>query len=429
MRYRVFACLNYLFQCQNGAIGLRKLRISAAIASVCLSLAVVVCSSCSTAAINRSTASPLWKMQHYGATASPKGYSPAQIKTAYDIGSSSGTGKGKTIAIVVAYGDPNLKSDLAAFDSTFSLSDANLTIHDCGVESSESGWALETALDAEWAHAMAPDASLLVVEAASDDSSDLLSAVDYAVSSGAQIVSMSWGCTESPSQVFADSHFSSGSTVFLAASGDDGSGAVWPASSSNVISVGGTSLSLDSSGARTGETAWSSSGGGISFFESEPQWQSNFGIASVTRATPDVSFNADPKTGVSVYCSVEIDGASGWYQMGGTSLGAPAWAGIVADINESTAYIKNAASFYILAGSSSYKNTGNCFNDITRGNNGFYEASTGYDVVTGLGSPQVGNLETQAVADASALSSSAAATTTTTTRVIRMRPPIQRRGY
>ena len=95
-------------------------------------------------------------------------------------------------------------------------------------------------------------------------------------------------------------------------------------------------------------------------------------------------------------------------------MGAPAWAGIIADLNQTTTYIRNAGSFYVLAGSTSYLNTGNCFKDITSGTNGLYDAYSGYDAVTGLGSPQVNSLAAQCVADATALANVTTAKTTTT---------------
>jgi subtilase family serine protease len=196
----------------------------------------------------------------------------------------------------------------------------------------------------EWAHALAPDANILVVEATSDDSDDLLNAVDYAVNSGANVVSMSWGSSENNMQTRYDSHFSTkNGTVFVAAAGDDGAAAEWPASSTKVISVGGTTLNLDTNGNIQSETAWSGSGGGYSRVESEPSWQNKFGVNTNSRATPDVAFDADTNTGASVYCSIEYKGASGWYKVGGTSLGAPSWAAIISDLNQNTTYIKNAS--------------------------------------------------------------------------------------
>lgn len=331
-------------------------------------------------------------MKSFSATVKPSGYSPSQIKKAYGIDDDFGTGKGKTIAIVVAYGSPYIKNDLEVFNEQFDLPSANLTIKNLGTQSLNLDWALETTLDVEWAHAMAPDARILLVAAASDYSFDLFEAMEYAVDSGADIISMSWGCYEKADFSKAEEYFSDSSAIFVAAAGDDGAGAIWPASSPLVIAVGGTTLKLDSSGNRISETAWSDSGGGVSKFETAPSWQNIFGISTTKRAMPDISFLADPTTGVSVYCSVKNSkNSSGWYVLGGTSLGAPACAGIIADLNEDTEYIQDASSFYDLAGTTSYTNSYNCFNDIQSGSNG-YKALRGFDLVTGLGTPKCDNI-------------------------------------
>lgn len=384
----------------------KKFKFCALLTVACLSLTVVANAGTGFSSAASIKVKPLWSMKSLASTSVPSGYSPAQIKKAYGFGVGSATGKGKTIAIIAAYGDPNLQSDLQTFNSQFGLSSANLTIKSMGATNSDAGWALEEAMDVEWAHALAPDANILVVNAASDDSSNLLAAVDYAVNAKADVVSMSWGNDESYGTTQYDSHFTSGSAVFIAAAGDDKAGAIWPASSPNVISVGGTSLKLDASGSVLSETAWYSSGGGVSQVESEPSWQSNFGINSTyRRVSPDVSFDADMNTGASVYCSIVQDkrGSAGWFTVGGTSLGSPCWAAIVADMNQNVTSVKNAGALYALAGGTGYTNTANCFSDITSGSNG-YSAQTGYDAVTGLGSPQVANLVAQASANASSLS-------------------------
>jgi Predicted protease len=217
----------------------------------------------------------------------------------------------------------------------------------------------------------------------------MLDAVDYAVDNGADIVTMSWGSDEDQSEIDDDSHFSKSGVIFLASAGDDGADAIWPATSPNVISVGGTSLSLDDNGNRLSETGWSQSGGGKSLYESAPSWQDNFGASSDMRVTPDVSAIADPDSGVSVYCGTAVQRQSGWFVMGGTSLSAPVWAGIVACLNQNSSYIGNVAALYTLAGGTGYTNADNFFYDITSGSNG-YAATVGFDQVTGLGTPRCG---------------------------------------
>ena len=326
---------------------------------------------------------PMW-------AASPTGYSPAQIRHAYGFDQITGSGTGQTIAIVDAYGSPTLASDLAVFCNTFGLPQATLNIYyPQGTPASDSGWALETSLDVQWAHAIAPGATLAVVVAKSASLSDLLSAVDYAVNTvGAKQVSMSWGAGEFRSETRNDSHFNKTGVAFFAASGDNGSGVLWPGASPYVVSVGGTTLNLDNTGIVTSETAWSGSGGGVSVYESKPSYQTGWQSTS-KRTVPDVAYNADPYTGYPVYIS-NYNGSSGWITVGGTSAGAPQWAAQQALVNasRSTSLGNVVAAIYSVAGVAYAAD----FFDITSGSNGGYSAKTGYDYVTGLGSTNSPNL-------------------------------------
>ena len=205
--------------------------------------------------------------------------------------------------------------------------------HPQGQPKTDSGWALEESLDVEWAHAIAPGATILLVEASSASISSLLAAVDYAVSQGASVVSMSWGSSsEFLGETSFDSHFTAPGVTFTASSGDSGPGVIYPAASPYVTSVGGTTLPLDSSGNLTAaETAWSGSGGGVSVYEPTPSYQSSIGAAG--RSVPDVAYDADPNTGVAVYDSTAYSGQSGWFVVGGTSAGAPQWGALAAIVN------------------------------------------------------------------------------------------------
>jgi subtilase family serine protease len=318
----------------------------------------------------------------YGYPASHRGLdplSPSQIIGAYDLNSATG-GAGTTIAIVDAYDDPTVANDLVTFSSYFGLPAANFVEHKMATTISvDSGWALEISLDVQWAHAIAPQAKILLVEAKSNSLTDLLSAVSYATSyTGVKAVSMSWGGSEFSTETSYDSYFSTAGITFFASSGDNGAGVIWPSSSPNVVGVGGTTLNLDSNGAVTSETAWSGSGGGVSAYETKPAYQTTYGLTYTRRAIPDVSYDADPNTGVLVYDSTPYQGSSGWWVVGGTSAGAPQWAAIQA-LGLST----SNNNFYQDAASSAYASY---FRDITSGSNG-YSAGTGYDLVTGLGSP------------------------------------------
>jgi subtilase family serine protease len=345
-----------------------------------------------------------------GMTSGPTGLSPLQVKKAYNLPSTGGKG---TIAIIAAFNHPNIASDLLAFDKAFGLASCTtsnkcLEIHPMNATArNDSGWSMETALDTEWSHAIAPKAKILVVEAASPSGTSLLKAVDYARGrSDVVAVSMSWGGDEFASEASLDSHFISSSPVaFFASSGDDGAGASWPAASPNVISVGGTSLSLNAKGGLVSEKAWNGSGGGVSAFESEPGFQTTYSIprAGSKRAIPDVSFAADPNYGFSVYHAPDTsltktsskttsNGVSGtasknWYVVGGTSAGAPQWAAI-ADLAYAAKNPISLSKLYADKAASTYSKF---FRDITSGGNGdcgyFCVARKHYDYVTGLGSP------------------------------------------
>lgn len=331
------------------------------------------------------------------AEAAASGITPAQIKKIYNLPSTGGTG---TIAIIDAYDDPSIESDLATFSARFGLPSCTvksgcLEKHMMSASTTKGGnWAMEISLDVEWAHAIAPKAKILLIEAKTQSGANLLSAIDYATSrKDVTAISMSWGGAEFSDETSYDAHLvgkANPNVVFFAASGDNGTGANWPASSPNVIGVGGTSVKLASNGLLAAETAWSGSGGGVSAYEKQPAYQKAYSIqkAGGMRAVPDVAYDADPASGFSVYysggkISSSANGANGWYVMGGTSAGAPQWAAIRAlgAVTLAKLYADKAAS-----------STLGYFRDITSGSNGtckyYCSARARYDYVTGLGTPQ-----------------------------------------
>jgi subtilase family serine protease len=330
----------------------------------------------------------------------PSTLTPAQIRHAYGIDQASyivngrtiqGDGSGQTIAIVSAYHDPYISRDLQTFDRQFGLSDPNFHQYYYGSASNTNDqWSQETALDVEWAHAIAPKANILLIEAASNKSSDLYQAVNWVrQQAGVSVVSMSWGARDFSGENGLDSYLTTPSghngITFVAASGDGGAGELFPAISPNVVAVGGTNLNVDSRGNYQSETAWGSSGGGYSNYEREPGFQQSV-QNSGRRTGPDVAYNAG--TGVYIAWSQPSTGRQSWYSMTGTSAGAPQWAGIVAIADQ----IRIAAGRHTLDGASQtlyalYNSvmTGD-FHDITIGSNG-YSARSGYDLVTGRGTP------------------------------------------
>lgn len=346
-------------------------------------------------------------------TSAPTGMSPATVRAAYGFnqvsylgGSVAADGTGTTIAIINAYDHPNIENDLRVFDQAMGLPAPPRfkKVNQYGgsaMPATDADWAEEIALDVEWAHAIAPGASILLVEAASNSLSDLLTAVDYARHQpGVSVVSMSWGATEYSTEAAFDSYFTTpaGHTpiAFVASSGDDGSPGLWPSLSTNVLSVGGTTLKTASSGRITSETGWSGSGGGYSRFIREPAYQTAVQTTGF-RSAPDVAYNGNPTTGFSVYTSVPLNGQSGWFQVGGTSAGAPQWAALVAIADQGRNLAGKAAISNVPA--LVYSLSASAFNDVTTGDNG-YRAASGYDLVTGLGSPKAQQVIAALVGDA-----------------------------
>lgn len=339
---------------------------------------------------------PRFKINEYRDMADVNPYTPSQIREAYWIPADA-NGEGKTIAIIDAYGNKNLLSDLNEFSKKFNLPDANVEIKYPDGEPTviDKGWAIETNLDVQWAHALAPLAKILVVISKDATVGGLFNAVNYAVAYGAKIISMSWGGNEFREQVSLDPIFNKKGIAFFAASGDSGT-IVYPSSSPYVISVGGTSLSLDAGGKRTGdEIAWVGSGGGISEYEPKPSWQ-NISCSSLriknNRMTPDVAFFADSFPGLAVYVGTKVSNGSGWMGIGGTSAAAPCWAAITASLKTSNEEYVNFQEILYKLYCNNLNDKKDVFYDIKNGNNKNYYAGEGYDYVTGLGSPIVNNL-------------------------------------
>ena len=316
-------------------------------------------------------------------------YGPAQLHRGYSLPTTAPNAQ--TIAIVDAYNDPNAESDLATFDSYYGLP-ACTTANGCfrkvnqsggtSYPQSNSGWALEIALDVEAAHAICQNCKILLVEASSNSFTNLGAAENEAVRLGATVISNSWGGSEFSGETQTESsYFNHPGIAITVAAGDNGYGVEFPASSRYVTAVGGTTLALNSDNTYKGESVWSGTGSGCSQYEPKPSWQLDTGCSH--RTVADVSADADPNTGAAVYDSVAYSGQSGWFQVGGTSLATPL-------IGAAYALTGNpgAASY----GSAPYAHA-SLLHDITSGNNGscspayLCTAGPSYDGPTGLGSP------------------------------------------
>jgi kumamolisin len=296
------------------------------------------------------------------------------------------TGGAKMIAIVDAYDAPNAASDLAKFSTQFGLPAASFQkVYASGTKPAyDPGWEFEESLDVQWSHAMAPGAEIVLVEAASNSFADLMTAEDLASkmvnAAGGGEVSNSWGGGEWPGETSYDSHFVKANVVFFASAGDS-PGTIWPSTSPDVVSAGGTTVRRNpSTGAFLSEYPWSYGGGGLSWYEPRPSYQS--AISSLVgnfRGVPDLSFDSDPITGVWVYDS----NAYGWNIVGGTSVASPALAGIV---NSSGSFY--ASSNAELAAIYNNRAVTTDFRDIAVGYCGpyaGYSGVAGWDPCTGVG--------------------------------------------
>jgi len=338
--------------------------------------------------------------------ASPSGgLSPSQVQQAYgfnqilfDNGTVKGNGTGQTIAIIDAYDQPNIVNDLATFDTALGIQapPSFKKVNQTGgttYPAADQNWGLEISLDVEWAHAMAPNANILLVETNSNNFSDFYAGINYARNQpGVSVVSMSFGGSEWNGETSYDSYFTTpaghGGVTFVASSGDGGSASApeYPAISPNVLGVGGTALTLDSSGNYLSETGWSGSGGGVSVYYPQPSYQNGVVPQSATmRTTPDVAYNGSSASPMGIY---DTSSYSGWLNVYGTSAGAPQWAALIAIADQGRALAGQGS----LDGLSQtlpmlYQLPGGDFHDITSGSNGAYSATAGYDLVTGRGTP------------------------------------------
>jgi subtilase family serine protease len=373
-------------------------------------------------------------------------YSPQEMRTAYGVSellADGFDGKGQTIVIVDSYGSPTIDADLRQFDSDYGLPDPPSfqvvsplgTVEFDPTNQDMVGWALETTLDVEWAHSMAPGANIVLLTSPVSETEGTVGmpqfiqietyALDHHLG---QVFSQSWGATENTLMDSAGQDViaqfeavyqrarAEHVTVFAGA-GDSGSANLeqsgttfysfptvnYPASSPWVTAVGGTSLTADTSGNYISEAVWDdygAGGGGVSQIFSEPIWQLPLPASDQTllarhRGIPDVSYNADPSTGILVYASLPGLPA-GYYLFGGTSEGSPQWAGIAADFNQIAGrplgYLN--AKLYLLGARGALAPV---THDITVGNNGFagipgYSATPGWDLATGWGTPKLAAL-------------------------------------
>lgn len=361
-----------------------------------------------------------------------RGLTPAMVQRAYGFDLIANQGEGQTIGILASWDNPTIQADLNTFDTEFGLPAPDFVklypsnavpVPPAGYPSSAlEEFQLESSLDVEWAHAMAPKARIVLVET-TDIVDDLMQAADAAVAAGASVISMSFGVPESVFSVerqhALDQRLTMPNVAYIASAGDTGNfscqgfaSLCWPGTSPNATSVGGTMLHTDSTGDYTSEVAWkgpgtsshpglvSGGGGGLSINEDVPAYQSSFNPYA-KRGVPDVAYNANPNNGFPVYHSNSFQGSTGWSEVGGTSAGAPQWAALIAIANS----LRKSSGKASLSGSNPYLYSiaagyayDSNYHDIFAGTNTngqcgpLCTATVGYDLVTGLGSPKAANL-------------------------------------
>lgn len=342
------------------------------------------------------------------------GYDPAEIQSAYDIiplENKGYNGSGQTVALMEL--DGYVQSNISYFDQYYNLnspSPTNVLVD--GYDGSANDGENEVELDIETINVIAPKANVLVYEGPNNEQGSIDTYQEIASDDLAKSVSISWGISEDSESIddinSLDTIFQQmavqGQSVFVA-SGDNGAydqngnlSVDSPADDPYATGVGGTSLNLDGNSYGS-ESAWSDptdgsgSGGGISTVFSMPSYQTGTGVLNQYsdgyREVPDVSADADPNTGFSIYSQ------GSWSQYGGTSAAAPLWAALAAINNQyATA---NGNGVLGQANLTLYKmfNTTQpyqAYHDITSGNNLYYPATTGYDLATGIGTPDAYNL-------------------------------------
>jgi len=359
---------------------------------------------CMAKVVTNSTGTPLSSLALTG------GYGPTQIHTAYNLPCTPGgpvqsvcpqpiAFGPQTVAIVDAYNDPTVESDLQTYSQAYGLPPCTIA-NGCLTVVNQTGqtsplpdtaedWALEESLDVQIAHAVCQTCKILLVEAQSNGFGDIAAAESEAAQLGATAISNSYGANEFSNEDIYNSSYNHPGIYVTASSGDWGYGAYFPAALKDVIAVGGTTLSLLPNYTYSSESVWSLSGSGCSLYETANTFQTDVSNWNLTgcgtkRSIADVSADADPNTGVSVYDSTLYGDSSGWWILGGTSVSSPLVASALTLTGNAPANVPSAS--YIYANPSKFR-------DVTTGSDGSCGGTTactaavGYDGPSGSGSP------------------------------------------
>ncbi|GCE20172.1 hypothetical protein KDK_39720 [Dictyobacter kobayashii] len=351
------------------------------------------------------------------------GFTPEELRNAYDVKpllSAGRDGTGQTIGLFEM--DGYKAGDIAAYRQQYKLGTlkaSNVLVD--GATNTPGAGAIEVTLDMEVISAMTPGATQKIYIGPNTTAgiSDTYNRI--VTDNQVKIISISWGDCELASSKsrlgVLDTIFEQGAAqgqTFFAASGDNGAydcatdashslAVDSPASDPYVVGVGGTTLNADPNGAYGSETAWSGvsggtsvgGGGGRSIYFTHPTYQSGPNLTDPNRQVPDISANADPNTGYSIYYTSGNTTTPGWITVGGTSAAAPLWAGIATDINQMLVADKVAPLGHATAAIYRLYNTPQVYppyHDITTGSNLYYKAGPGYDMATGIGTPDAWNI-------------------------------------
>jgi subtilase family serine protease len=315
------------------------------------------------------------------------GYGPPDLQAAYNLPSST-QGAGQTIGIVDAFDDPNVEADLAVYRSNFGLPECS-TANGCFQKVNQlgqtgpypapnGGWATEISLDVDMVSAGCPNCHIILVEADDNHFKNLGTAVDRAVTMGANAVSNSYGGPGQHPGRFNAKYYDHPGTIILASAGDGGYTPAIPAAYPTVVAVGGTSLRKVSSGRGWTETVWRGTGSGCAIHQAKPAWQKDAGCKH--RLMNDVAAVADPATGVAFYDTYQTHG---WGVVGGTSVASPLLGGVYG-LAGNTSTLNSAESLYATKAS---------LYDVVTGSDGtctpayFCTARVGNDGPTGNGTP------------------------------------------
>lgn len=327
-------------------------------------------------------------------------YTPSQIKTAYSVPEPS-PNTNPVITIIIAYNYPNLQADFDLFCKTYNLPQKELIIVSLTTQQ-ESIWNLEECLDVQWAYAMNTNATIQVVEAKSNSFVDLFEAITYANNppqgsplKPSDIMSMSWGGNEFNGCTTYDKIFTQNTNICYFAASGDSNPIEYPSSSPNVVSCGGTTLTLNTDNTRESEITWTSAGCGQSQYFTKPLYQQIPNLSQYSnRCANDIAGVANPNTGVNIVYNGKLQ------SIGGTSVATPLCAGIFSisigqrkllgkptlTTNTTTTEANKLLQNFI------YQGQRFCFYDVVKGMDGVFSASNNYDIPTGNGVPNGQNV-------------------------------------